>query len=182
MTFKIEKIVLGNKDQYGVHSFVKEMIKHQGNTKCIGEGGFAQVYADASHDYVYKVAEDNAYLTFIEMLSKQTTHNPYFPVVHAARLIKERGYGRYLLVVCMEKLKPIPWNGVGFPQDIFELLCKTKPKSMKSFGKLMKLDPLFVSAVELLYKTFKDPKYEFDLHNENIMLRGDHIVFTDPVV
>ena len=180
--FNIETIKLPKQSKYSAAEFAEEMVDYQGKMRRIGSGAYASVYSDKKTNYVYKISEDSAYLEFVKMLSKQTKQNPYFPVIHAARLIEDHKYhrGNEVLVVCMERLSRL--GNCDFPQGIVETVVESSPNKCKTFCKLFKLDPELSEALYQMSFLCSSKNVRADLHECNIMLRGKQLVFTDPFV
>lgn len=178
--FNIETIKLSKKCGYTASEFAQEMVEYQGKMKCIGSGCYASVYSDKNHNYVYKISEDSAYLEFVKMLSKQPKQNPYFPIIHAARLIKSCNHhgGDEVLVVCMEKLQR--FRTESYPQDILTKIVESDYKETARFCKMFGVEKHLANALVLMSKIAHGKDYYVDLHDDNVMLRGKQLVFTDP--
>lgn len=183
--FKIETIKLSKKCGYTASEFAQEMVEYQGKMKCIGSGCYASVYSDKDHNYVYKITEDTAYLEFVRMLSKQPKQNPYFPIIHAARIIKSHDYhgADEVLVVCMERLKSLSGNNYHhYPEYAINRLILSFPEEVQTFCKLLQIDADLSKALYQLSLLRRTKRLDVDLHENNVMLRGKQLVFTDPFV
>ena len=180
--FSIETIKLPKNTEFTPYGFAQEMVEYQGKMKCIGSGCYASVYSDEKHSHVYKISEDSAYLEFIKMLSKQTKPNPYFPVIHAARLIKDHKYhgGAEILVVCMERLHKL--GNCAYPYKAMQHIVASKPKEVESLCKMFGLNADLSEALYQLSFLCSSKSLYVDLHDHNVMLRDKQLVFTDPFV
>lgn len=152
--------------------------------KRLGRGAFASVFHKPGKDYVLKVfsAKDEAYLAFIALA--KTHLNPHFP----------RFLGKIVKVtddycaIRMELLKPYRYD----PSQI-DLYIRTRdwvPEDPNSYyaqqvedaREFMGYRPELKLACDLIVdKLLTRPGIERDIRQDNIMMRGDTIVLTDPV-
>lgn len=175
--------------------------------KCIGQGAYAHVYAHPTDkDKVVKVfspSEDPAYRYFIRWCMKNQ-HNPYVPKIfgyHEFDHQNENGKisKREIGIVFLERLKSISvkkynklaYSFVNHCNELEDVLCtcricirsglflesfeashwkkisnSTKDKHLRDFAKFM-------------HRASKN--FENDCHDDNVMLRGKQIVFTDAI-
>jgi hypothetical protein len=165
----------------------------------VGSGTYADVYTKPGTDKVLKVFddEDRGYLQFIRFIKKNP--NPHYPVF----LSKLTKVSDWIYAIRIEKLTPIGGNYHGASkQDLSETLRRmtrfnnwdemiadaaaregenNQPEIIELLKYFQKTQPGLLDAVRLLYSNAKK-KTDVDLHDENIMLRGDTIVISDPWV
>ena len=196
-TFKVEE------DPY---KLAKEMIKAQLGKKAriIGSGVYGAVWSAKSSDIVYKIgdAENNdGYLSFIKVLAKQKTHNPFFPKIYGLRYIKRANPYHSLestFVVAMEKLNRLKdrnnavtsfFNNelVDDEFDDEEFDDEEYDNARKILGVKQIIPKPLKTALSVLREAKKLGNSErrfgvvWDLHEGNFMQRGNQIVITDPL-
>lgn len=142
-----------------------------GNVKHIASGGDADVYAAPDSDIVYKVGHisfNEGYLNYLSVLSKQKKHNPFTPKVYSVTL------GANVFIVALERLN------VRKDGDSFILLLQS---ALHGDGQPQHiLDPNLAKALDILRKAHKLCKEaDWDLHRQNVMLRGYQPVIIDPL-
>jgi hypothetical protein len=164
-----------------------------------GSGTFADVYTKPGTDKVLKVFddEDRGYLQFIRFVKKNPS--PNYPVF-LSKLIK---VSHWIYAIRIEKLTPIGGNYHGVSkEDLLETLRRmarfndwdqmiaeiaergdklSQPEIIELLTYFKKTQPGLLDAVKLVVNNTKK-KTEIDFHDENIMLRGDTIVISDPWV
>ena len=154
------------------------------NFKKKGEGVFSSVYADDSHKVVIKINKgviDNSYIKFANFCRKE--NSPHLP-----KLGKIRKFDDYY-VLAMEKLETS--NSSDF-KDMCSWIGKVSiviGRSLKTKQDILdaEIPAVYESQRDGIIKIIKDMKslldsdINFDLHDENIMLRGNTIVLMDPI-
>lgn len=158
-------------------------------------GTFADVYTKPGTNKVLKVFDDDrGYLQFIRFVKKNPSqHYPVF----LSKLVK---VSPWINAIRIEKLTPIGRNYRGVSkEDISEIIRRmswydnwdemiadtTKRQGTKEIIELLKYfqktQPGLLDAVRLLFSNTKK-KTDVDLHDDNMMLRGNTIVISDPWV
>ncbi len=133
--------------------------------KRLGSGAFAAVYEKPGRAYVIKLfgKEDDAYRAFIDLARKHP--NKHFPKFFGKLIRFPDFYG-----IRMEKLAPYTGNSryirdyILFGEDDTEEIM---------------YHPELAEACDLI--TTLLGKYNLDIKNDNIMQRGNTLVFIDPV-
>lgn len=158
-------------------------------------GTFADVYTKPGTNKVLKVFDDDrGYLQFIRFVKKNPSqHYPVF----LSKLVK---VSPWINAIRIEKLTPIGRNYRGVSkEDLSEIIRRmswydnwdemiadtTKRQGTKEIIELLKYfqktQPGLLDAVRSLFSNTKK-KTDVDLHDDNMMLRGDTIVISDPWV
>jgi len=162
--------------------------------KQIGDGWYADVYAKPDADHVLKLfsVTDTAYPKFVNM----TIQNPniHFPKFKGKMMkVNEHYYA-----IRMEKLtslvKLMLDHGYDILGDIEDYIYgyanygKSWPETdvrgkevTEEIAQLEKTQPGITKACDLISHLIKSGVAGIDLHPGNLMMRGDTIVFTDPV-
>lgn len=156
---------------------------YEEDDNCISAGCFGAVYPKlGSRNRVIKVStNDDAYLSFIKHVIKHQG-NPFYPHVYAATLYRKCGYYKVheYLVVELERLKhdaPRASRLISYLQD------DDKHARLKLAFQKMKLPRNRVHHFHEAFDCFQRlrGKFKSDLHEHNIMFRGNQPVLTDPV-
>ena len=170
-----------------IGEFRKEL--KEAGWKKIGSGVFARVYCNKEHPgVVMKVAEeDKAYHLYAKWCMKNQD-NPYVPKIFSHEKIElayEDEWQFKLTITMMERLRPLrvakgfkkldAWEikvglGAGWSSgwDEAEALKKATDPHVRKLGKY------FIRAEER-------NEFRIDLHDGNVMMRGDTPVYTDPL-
>ncbi len=182
--FKIEHIEVD--ESMSAETAAHKLVKEQGKYKTIGSGSYAMVYGAKNSPIVYKVGdaeEDEGYMSYLKVLSKQKKQNPFAPVIYGVRIYTDYD-GRSYFVVAMERLKPVKGHirdVIQFFQDTLDdsdiydingsipLLGITVPKPLQEMTHL--LDRAGQSCRHASY----------DFHCGNFMMRDKQLVVTDPL-
>lgn len=187
MTFKVERYSIDWLDD--PFDVALEMVKFQHpKIELLSYGAYAQVYGCKRLKHVYKVSRrDKAYEEFIQRIEGKS--NPLFPVVHGARILRHK-LEASVCVVAMEKLKPLrgkaarafdrifensPLSENAWPDDLYNLIsevCSITGRVDKAAVR---------DAVDVLTDVHSYTGCVLDLHSDNVMLRGNQLVLTDPV-
>lgn len=172
-----------------------EQVLTKAGYKKIGDGWYADVYAKSDADHILKLfsVTDTAYPKFVNM----TIQNPniHFPKFKGKMMkVNEHYYA-----IRMEKLT---WIGklmldrgssdiVGEIEDYiygYAAHGKSWPETdvrgkevTEEMAQLEKTQPGMAKACDLIADLIKGGDPGLDLHPGNLMMRGDIIVFTDPV-
>jgi len=169
-------------------AYVSRLAKKHG-IKELGSGMFSKVFQHPKlGDVVVKVVS-NRDRNFLRYLTWAIEHqdNPYVPKLLDLRVQPGRKQGKYTIVF-MEKLRPItpsrlrPKLAKLFGrEDAFKLLSSDRAdvtyRLLRRAVEGGDLDP----HLEELIKYLLDEHEQFDMHEGNFMLRGNQLVFTDPV-
>lgn len=151
----------------------------------LGEGCYAYVWAKPGANTVLKIFAntDTAYFDFAN-LAMAHQDNPHFPKF-SGKLIRINDQWR---AVRMERLTKLPPNGGIYYRTTAEYLAwhdrwvefrARYPVTEEKITLVLTKLPLMKAALDLLAQRF--PRTSFDIHPENIMLRGPLPVLTDPV-
>lgn len=187
------KSALGNKwaTPYQLIDFLeKEGYKH------LGSGYFANVYAKPGESFVLKLmrsdVKGDCYSSYIKAL--QRNQSPHLPRVGRIRIYNENLENEWHIIP-LERLQTA---------SLKDLLSRDDGRMVLAFAKLANPDHYHLRGIQVggeaqnVYDTLS-PKYpklvealnfiqnkfhgvcEIDIHEDNIMLRGNTIVITDPV-
>ena len=169
--------------------------------RALGSGSFGTVWDNPNLPYVLKVFtdQDRAYIDWINTARQHSDnpHMPHFVSPRAMRIVPG------VMAVRMEKLTRInqeaynlirPINALVensirtklLPSEIVKHLIDNRdpgaaepaPDTFYAYAQKY-LD--LVPALDIICQFIKKSGYRNDLHDENIMMRGDTMVFTDPV-
>lgn len=162
----------------------------------LGKGCFATVYA-SDHNQVIKISEgqDWGYISFLEAMSQQRTHNPWLPRIQWAKVFmsntgKEQDNR---VVTCLEHLER-PWKDCGTIDDEHDssaeywqkcvVQCKEIESHMSS-GRNQKdwinQNQELSAALQVVRQAMRACGRNVDMHCGNFMLRGRQLVITDPI-
>ena len=154
----------------------------------LGYGIFANVYAKPGENGVLKLfdSEDEAYQKFVYMA--MSNPNPHFPKFKGKMMkITDEYYA-----IRMEKLTPLPDtpDTASYAKKIsaYVKLIQNKSGRIRSdadelisdIDEIEKEQPGIKYACNMIGNRFKEEI--IDIHNDNIMLRGNILVITDPVI
>ena len=174
------------------------------NFRKIGEGGYATVYSSDTEKFVVKVNDghfDSNYLRFVNFCHKNKA-NPHIPKIGKVKTLN-RDDGDKWFVVFIEKLNQFDIEKVfGVERNQYEklldffyqLICLNDGstinyKMIKSQLKSSDLEetPYSKQLVDVCNTILDiadtcdiDPKDFLDMHDENLMMRGNTIVIIDP--
>jgi hypothetical protein len=162
----------------------------------LGKGNFGTVWEHPNLPYVLKVFSDTdvAYINWVAV-AQQNKNNPHMPKFISPRLMR---IVPGVVAIRTERLTRIDkdtYRMLKPPLDVMveeatinrtsasEIIESELWKLLKfnSFMAYCKAYPEFVPALDLVIKSIMQPGYRPDLHDDNIMMRGPIIVFTDPV-
>ena len=154
------------------------------NFKKQGEGTFSSVYADDSHKVVIKINKgtiDDSYIKFANFCRKE--NSPHLP-----KLGKIRKFGDYY-VLAMERLETSNSNNFRDMCNWIEKVSTVIGDSLKTKQSILdaEVPVVYEPQKEGIIKIIKDMKslldsdIGFDLHDGNIMLRGNTIVLIDSI-
>ena len=154
------------------------------NFKKKGEGVFSSVYADDSHKVVIKINKgniDESYIKFANFCRKE--NSPHLP-----KLGKIRKFGDYY-VLAMERLETSNSNNFRDMCNWIEKVSTVIGDSLKTKQSILdaEVPVVYEPQKEGIIKIIKDMKslldsdIGFDLHDGNIMLRGNTIVLIDSI-
>lgn len=142
--------------------------------KNVGQGSFGAVYEKPGYPWVFKVFNnDPAYMHFLRY-AMQHQGNPHLPKIRGVMKIDNKTY-----VVRMENLKEIPL-GSEPATKLVKIL-----HNMDSYGDLDEKDVAWIKntlpGIHQFFMSFPLAGYEYDIHYQNIMMRGNTIVLVDPL-
>jgi len=169
--FELQKLQTNNIKSL---SSADEILVSNGFTE-IGSGMFAAVYGHPGLDYVLKVFKpDKGYYRFYKLASEHQ-NNPHFPKFRGKlmQVVKD------VYAIRMEKLQKATISNLGqrpneFVRTIDKYLYGNYNK--EKFISLEREQPGLLDTLDLLKTTYHD----FDIHDENFMMRGNVVVITDP--
>jgi hypothetical protein len=146
----------------------------------IGFGHFSSVYAHDKKKYVIKIGNKDSWgnfdggFVFAEFAKAHP--NPHFPVIHA--LFKRDEY----YVVFMETLREYFKYRNEQNEEEYETARTTLySTSSRDFFNLFDISPSLAASIQALKFEFEG-KFSYDLHEQNIMIRGTStLVITDPI-
>lgn len=152
--------------------------------KSLGRGAYARVFQHPSQEHVavkVLIKPDPDYVQYAEIAMK--TKNPWFPRVHAISQVQyKRGANNILF---MEKLRKASNDDIRLAtQKIVAGIS-----SLSQFTSFVNFSP---NTWKRVSRRTTDPKVKEladvmvklncgDFHNANVMMRGNQLVFTDPV-
>ena len=153
--------------------------------RILGTGVFGAVFGKPDANHVLKLfsATDKAYIDFVNLVRENP--NPHFPRFKGKLMkITDEYYA-----IQMEKLTPIYGpEGVELAQLMNNysrgaghqgMKYQTKTEVIEKMRKLEKTQPGIRRACLLIAKRI--PSRRIDIHDENIMMREQTVVITDPV-
>ena len=169
-------------------------VLYNNDFRALGSGTFGTVWEHPKLSYVLKVftADDIAYTNWVAtaIQLKSNPHMPRFvspkpftivPGVQAVRMerlgrIDETAYSllRQINAVVNDAIIERVSAGDLIAGDVMY-------RRHNGFIAYCKAHPEFIPALDILVKFTMHPGYRPDIHDENIMMRGPVIVFTDPV-
>lgn len=159
-----------------------DKILNKAGYKRLGHGSFGAVYEKGDKIIKTFTSQDAAYLLYIKEVLKHK-NNPHFPKIYGKPIrITSEYYG-----IKIEKLKP----GTDIRYDyIREYIINVNYVNQKQMSELRFYDYVkqfgkpFEEACKVIANLLNNnPSMKIDLYhgNENIMMRGNTIVFVDPV-
>lgn len=169
-------------------------VLYNNDFRALGSGTFGTVWEHPKLSYVLKVftADDIAYTNWVAtaIQLKSNPHMPRFvspkpftivPGVQAVRMerltrIDETAYSllRQINAVVNDAIIERVSAGALIDSDVMY-------RRHNGFIAYCKAHPEFIPALDILVKFTSQPGYRPDIHDDNIMMRGPVIVFTDPV-
>lgn len=160
----------------------REFLESKG-VKNLGSGCYGCVYQHPTlPNVVAKIYDyDDAYDHYINWCTKNQK-NPYVPKIYSIHKCEK------FTIVFLEKLEEVSldlyedWEEKTFPRHLKHLLhnpSKYKKENDLLSNPILKRDKNLKIMIEFLIKVKN--LYRIDLHDGNIMLRGEQIVITDPI-
>jgi hypothetical protein len=155
--------------------------------KKLGTGSYANVYAKEGDPWVLKLFEnsDDPYVRFVEIVKKNP--NPFFPKFKGKIINITPHYS----AIRIERLSEVEHYSTEYTElagyldyacygDIWGMKpSETQLNIMKTGMKeLESKNPGITNAVDILAANMKP--YRSDLHDNNLMKRGNQLVITDP--
>lgn len=139
----------------------------------IGEGFYGRVYARPQDNYVIKIfRQDRGYTRFLQYIRENRT-NPYVPKLRGKIIKLPNNFN----LVRIEKLETIPyelWGEILFAANKPDDQNRTKDIDQRYPGLLA-----FIAELKEMVK-YSGKTLHFDLHRNNMMMRGDTPVIIDP--
>jgi len=153
----------------------------------LGKGEFASVYGNTKYPFVVKLfaTGDTAYKTWLSWC-RTHQHNRFVPKIRG-NVIK---ISDSLLAVRLEQLSPIrgeAYHKYSHLKDIFQMWNRlSDPNYMEYFDRIERTYPDFMKDRDIIeiaefLEAHREGPIQMDLHDENMMRRGDQIVVTDPL-
>lgn len=144
--------------------------------KSLGSGSYGDVYGKPGVDYVLKVfnADDHAYRDYLDLIARYD--NPHFPVIKG-KLVK---ITPQIYAVRLEKLSPyrrISIDGLGLSY-IIQLYLRFGDVSTSAIADAFDAYPRLRECLDLIRVNLSN--HSMDVNPENVMMRGDELVITDP--
>lgn len=143
----------------------------------IGSGGYAEVFSRSDADHVLKFVdtdESKYTISYLEFCKANHQVNPILPKVVDIVNVGLRGLGARKTGIVMEKLTST--GNRMRENDFINVLTHPKRKTLKKSSftpEHLKMFHVFINKNRL--------RGELDLHDGNIMMRGETPVITDPV-
>lgn len=145
----------------------------------IGSGSWGNVFSKPGDPLVLKLFHpgDQAYTDFVS-LAMQNQNNPHFPKFHGKMIKVTDDYN----AIRMERLTPNKSRELTELLEDYLLVLDGSSEyvSRLKLWPLLLKNPKLKKACTLIAKKLLNTHY-LDLQPENIMMRGNTIVFTDPV-
>lgn len=170
--------------------------------KKLGAGAYAHVLAHPRYRNVvvkvhrmdfHRSPEDDGYIQYL-MRAQKYPDNPYFPQLVDIRFFRNRkeNLGKWethpmYAITFMEKLSPKPANPKRWEAspifEIFDDLYIQGPYDLKYFiDAALKIgDRNLAQAFKVIDSVREDGFGTLDIHEQNVMWRGNQPVFTDPI-
>lgn len=161
------------------YNVIKPMVTKYGFEQ-VGEGGFGTVFFHPKLPYALKLFNSDPGYTRYIGLCLQNQHNPYFPKFRG-KLIK---LTKLVGAVRMEKLTEFrtdPWDPNNFTIGVDRLIRNIQKTSTVPDSSPLKNDKMLIDALIKIAKLVDKYHMFFDIKDANFMMRGDQVVFTDPV-
>lgn len=172
-----------------------DQILQKAGYKLLGAGSYGSVYTKPGANYVLKVfmADDTAYKDYVKLC--MTHNNPHFPKF-TGKLVK---VSNDVLAVRTEMLSEIGGEFDSHDYDQMNRYMKFRAKyendeHMVEQGGYVERDFYHIMSLDETHNGLKNALdiiadqligrdgYEPDLYHENIMLRGNTVVITDPII
>ena len=146
----------------------------QNGFKFIDSGSFGAVFERPGYPWIFKIFNrDPAYLHFVKYAMAHQG-NPHMPRIKGIIKINDDTYA-----VRMERLSPIPLG----TEPAMSLIRKIV--NIDSYGDLSDADAAWIDkkfpGISAFFKSFPLQDFEYDLHLQNFMQRGNTMVIVDPV-
>ena len=146
----------------------------QNGFKFIDKGSFGAVFERPGYPWVFKIfTRDPAYLHFVKYAMAHQG-NPHLPRIKGIIKINDDTYA-----VRMERLSPIPLGS----EPAMSLIRKIV--NIDSYGDLSDADAAWIDktfpGISAFFKSFPLGDFEYDLHLQNFMQRGNTMVIVDPI-
>jgi hypothetical protein len=166
-----------------------QAILEKAGYKLIGAGWYADVYAKPDADHILKLfsVTDTAYPKFVNMtIQNPNIHFPKFKGkmmkvnehYYAIRMEKLTSFGKTMDILgeIEDYIAGYANYGKSWPET--DVRGKEVTEEM---AQLEKTQPGITKACDLISHLIKSGVAGIDLHPGNLMMRGDTVVFTDPV-
>lgn len=150
----------------------------------LGTGHYALVYGNPKYNYVLKVfsAENSDWIKYFNYI-RQNQDNPFVPRIkgglvklsdtaYAMRMEKLTPLTGYHDPIVRRYIDPETYTRHSDVDDIFT--DENRPFLLENYPQLLKL-------WEDIWEVAAQSKGNYDIHEENIMKRGNTLVITDPV-
>ena len=146
----------------------------QNGFKFIDSGSFGAVFERPGYPWIFKIFNrDPAYLHFVKYAMAHQG-NPHLPRIKGIIKISDDTYA-----VRMERLSPIPLG----TEPAMSLIRKIV--NIDSYGDLSDADAAWIDkkfpGISAFFKSFPLGDFEYDLHLQNFMQRGNTMVIVDPI-
>lgn len=160
-----------------------DVVLRKAGYKRLGRGAYGAVYQKTGKDFVLKIfsSKDSAFLDFISF-SKRHQDNPHFPKFIGKVVKITPNY----YAVRMEILTPYKGNSRAISNyfnyrdytsdDPSSIIAMTRDDAIEE----LEAYPHLRAACDLIIDEFEN-KHGFDIKNDNLMMRGSTVVFSDPI-
>ena len=176
---RIEELKTFSKSRISHHHDAMEELRSLGFKKIGNVSSFAHVFYHPNLNYILKLFEkDDGYIEFYK-LAIQHQNNPHFPKFRGKMMkVNKRFYA-----IRIEKLTELANSPSAEP--IFrgaQAYLRANGFSGSYIEQIKNEFPLFLEALDIIKDCLNtsNVNLRFDLHNENIMMRGECPVITDP--
>jgi hypothetical protein len=180
--FEIKQVKVTDEDhdRVALASFKKRGIR------MLDGGAYATVFSAPKSNTVFKLGKDgDPYFNFVKELAKLERHNPYLPRIHKVTVFKLSA-SDFSYVVEMERLDP--WRrGTHYldPYFLDSNIYKNEERFKSAWREEFGGTPSrhLLRAIDLIKRAKK--RYgsgaDYDFHGDNVMMRGNQFVITDPL-
>ena len=146
--------------------------------KLIGAGYYAMVFARPSDQYVLKIFEnDPGYLHFLKFV-KNSSSNIHLPKIKGRPIRLNKRF----TMIRIERLEHANDSQLDYNYVIKQYSRELRRDILDSDNRyILKAEyPELLDTIDTLYQSIKNTNINLDLHEENVLYRGNIPVITDP--